>query len=220
LTTALALFLARGYENTPVQALIDEVGIAKGTFYHHFKGKEDLLVLLVEGMSLRVVEAIRPVVADPSLGAVDKMLAVSRAALAQKAEDLGPSMVVLVQQMRSKANRLLADAIETISRQWILPLYAQVIREGVDQGVFRVRDAGWAAELVLGAMVSMKDRIADLFLEAAGGDATALDRLVDLYRSVEEALERILGAAPGSLPIYTSVDVRALLSRILPGGEA
>ncbi len=43
LDTARQLFFEIGYEKTSVNDIIDRVGVAKGTFYHYFKTKEDLL---------------------------------------------------------------------------------------------------------------------------------------------------------------------------------
>lgn len=220
LRTSFALFLSKGYENTSVQAIIDAVGIAKGTFYHHFRGKEEMLVSLVEGMSQRVVDAILPLVNDPGLGALDKMLAVSRAAVTQKAADFGPEVVVLIKQMRSKANRLLTETIDEISQKWVLPLYSRIITEGAAQGVFRVAHPEYAAELVLGTIMGMAPRVTDLFVEALEGRPGAVDRLVAVYEAIEEAIERLLGAPQGSLPIYTVVNIRALVAQFSPGGNA
>jgi len=214
LHAAMGLFLRQGYENTSVQAIIDAVGIAKGTFYHHFKGKEEMLVVLVESMSRRVVDALDPIVEDPSLDAITKILRASQAAVGLKGAELGPETLVLVKQMRSPANRQLADAIDRISSQWILPFYVRCIEQGVAEGVFRVRDPGLAAQLFLGSVLSLKDRISDLYLEAAAGTSGAVDKLVVVYEAIEESLERLLGSPPGSLPIYTSIDLRGLLSRI------
>jgi protoporphyrinogen oxidase/AcrR family transcriptional regulator len=40
---ALDMFVARGYENVSVDEIIQETGISKGTFYHYFESKEDIL---------------------------------------------------------------------------------------------------------------------------------------------------------------------------------
>lgn len=42
LEIASKLFYKQGYYRTGVKQIIDEAGIAKGTFYSHFKSKEDL----------------------------------------------------------------------------------------------------------------------------------------------------------------------------------
>jgi AcrR family transcriptional regulator len=218
LSTSLALFLNKGYDNTPVQAIIDAVGIAKGTFYHHFPSKEAMLVDLVKGLSRRVVEVIAPIVADAALTAPAKLLAVSQAAVARKTSELGPEWVELVRQMRHKGNRLLADSIDEITSEWILPFFVSIVRQGSVEGAFHVTDPDWAAELVLGTVVGMKNRAFDLFLALAEGRLDALGQLQRLYAAIEQAVERILGAQAGSLPIYSSVDLKALAARIQRGG--
>lgn len=214
MNAAFALFLKNGYDTTSVQSIIDAVGIAKGTFYHHFKGKEEMLVALVEGMSQRVVTVVQSVVDDPGLDAIGKMLAASRVAIGQKVEDLGPSTIFLVRQMQSVQNRSLADAIERISSQWIRPLYLKIIRQGVSEGVFQVLDAEMAADLFVGLAMAAKNRVIDLFLAAAEGSSDDLDRLMLFYQSLEQGLERLLGAPVGSLPIYSSLDIRGVFARL------
>jgi AcrR family transcriptional regulator len=44
LEIASRLFYEQGYHRTGVKQIIDDAGIAKGTFYSHFKSKEDLAV--------------------------------------------------------------------------------------------------------------------------------------------------------------------------------
>lgn len=43
IAAAMKLFSARGYAQTSVQELVDEAGLTKGAFYHHYKGKEGIL---------------------------------------------------------------------------------------------------------------------------------------------------------------------------------
>lgn len=42
LKTASGLFYAQGYNATGIQQIIDEAGVSKGTFYTHFKTKDEL----------------------------------------------------------------------------------------------------------------------------------------------------------------------------------
>lgn len=51
LDIAYKLFLEKGYDNTTIQDIIDNMGgLTKGALYHHFKSKEDILV----GVSNRI----------------------------------------------------------------------------------------------------------------------------------------------------------------------
>ncbi len=47
-SVAEKLFLKNGYENITVSQLTDSLDLAKGTFYYHFKSKENLLVAVSE----------------------------------------------------------------------------------------------------------------------------------------------------------------------------
>lgn len=75
LDTAEGFFSEKGYEATSVQDLIDAIGTAKGTFYHYFQSKEDLLDAnaMVERMLGNTVQSTtRAVVDDARLTAPEK----------------------------------------------------------------------------------------------------------------------------------------------------
>ena len=74
LAAAKALFAERGYANTSIQAIIREVGIAKGTFYHHFSSKADLLDALISRLSATILDVVNPLIDDPELDATRKFL--------------------------------------------------------------------------------------------------------------------------------------------------
>ncbi|MEI8095608.1 MAG: TetR/AcrR family transcriptional regulator [Spirochaetales bacterium] len=225
LRASFALFLQKGYDNTPVQAIIDAVGIAKGTFYHHFASKDAMLVSLVNGMTEQVLAGVMPLVADPNLGVIEKILSISKSAGAIKAGQMGPELVVIVRQMRTQANRPLQDCLNTILHDRIRPVYTPVVLQGIAEGVFHVKHPEWAVSLMLTTIMSFQDAISDCFVTALEAQVraeseAAMDRLMSIYETLEEAVERVLGAAPGSLPIYTSVNVRGLLAPLFPGGNA
>jgi protoporphyrinogen oxidase/AcrR family transcriptional regulator len=56
LETALQMFVERGFEQVSVDDIIARANISKGTFYHYFKSKEDILEE-VGGRQIRIIEA-------------------------------------------------------------------------------------------------------------------------------------------------------------------
>ena len=44
------MFVSRGYEHTSVDEIIEEAGIAKGTYYYYFQSKEQMLEEVIEMM--------------------------------------------------------------------------------------------------------------------------------------------------------------------------
>jgi len=62
LETAARLFYDQGYKASGVNEIIREAGVAKASFYHHFKTKEDLLVATLEQRHDRMMAELRGVV--------------------------------------------------------------------------------------------------------------------------------------------------------------
>jgi AcrR family transcriptional regulator len=58
------LFAAKGYEATSTRELADALGITKGTLYHHFPTKEDLLMRICDESLARITQAAEEVVAS------------------------------------------------------------------------------------------------------------------------------------------------------------
>ncbi len=56
--TFLKLVSKRGYHNTPMSMLSEESGVAIGTIYHHFSGKEDLTAALYLDLKERMGASI------------------------------------------------------------------------------------------------------------------------------------------------------------------
>lgn len=52
LDTATKLFIEKGWENTTIQDIVDELGdLTRGAFYHHFKSKEDIIDAVLKRLS-------------------------------------------------------------------------------------------------------------------------------------------------------------------------
>src|SRR5476649_1542736 len=73
LAAAEKLFEKTGYEKTSVEAIIQEAGIAKGTFYYYFKAKKDILKALVDQTALKMTEYFDSILEMKNLTAVQKL---------------------------------------------------------------------------------------------------------------------------------------------------
>ena len=74
INTALKIFIHKGYEKTSVNDILNEIGIAKGTFYHYFKAKEEVLDAVIADTTGTIVNKIEKIIADYSLNPEDKLL--------------------------------------------------------------------------------------------------------------------------------------------------
>ena len=67
------LIYTKGYEQMTIQDVLDGLKMSKGAFYHYFRSKPALLEAMVERVVDQIEQALRPVVMDPNLPALEKL---------------------------------------------------------------------------------------------------------------------------------------------------
>lgn len=56
LDTAEHLFETQGFDNTSTNDILNEIGIARGTLYYHFKSKEEILDAIISRLTRQLLE--------------------------------------------------------------------------------------------------------------------------------------------------------------------
>ncbi|GIN10516.1 DNA-binding transcriptional repressor AcrR [Shouchella clausii] len=74
---ALALFAKEGYHKTKVSDIVKQVGVAQGTFYWHFKNKEEIVLCILQEGEQALLNVIRSGYRQTE-GDVDDMVESSR----------------------------------------------------------------------------------------------------------------------------------------------
>lgn len=146
-----ALFLSQGYDNTTMQDVMAKLHIAKGTTYHYFKSKEALLEAVIEEMVTECVSAVEKALDASTGNALDKMMVLinSGRMASSSTETLHSLHQAHNQQMHA---RLLAITVNRLA-----PLYARVISQGCEEGVFRVEHPLECAEVWLAGIQFITD---------------------------------------------------------------
>lgn len=150
LDAARRLFLTKGYEATTIEDVLTAVGIAKGTLYHHFPGKEAILDAIV----LCTVDAIvqrAQAAADGPQPATTRFLAVVGAARAPQ-ED-----IELAQQIRATGNLRLHVLAMTETWTRLVPILTRLVEEGAAAGELSTTDPRGSVEVILSAGLTMLD---------------------------------------------------------------
>jgi TetR/AcrR family transcriptional repressor of nem operon len=70
--SALAVFHEFGYNATGVQVIVDHAGVPKGSFYNHFKSKDDLGLEVLDAYWSQY-EAMRADLRDPNTAPLDRI---------------------------------------------------------------------------------------------------------------------------------------------------
>lgn len=133
------LFMEKGYDNTTIQDIVNELGgLTKGAIYHHFKSKEEIIDALGEKLFFDNNPFIT-VQNQKNLNGLEKMREVIKLNHADNDRtELGKQSIPLL-----KNPRLLVELADT-NRKLIAPLWLQLIQEGIADGSIQT---GYAKEL-------------------------------------------------------------------------
>jgi AcrR family transcriptional regulator len=132
-TAAAKVFRTKGYHAATVRDIADEVGILKGSLYHHFESKEALLYLVVKEPIAQMYRTLGEIVAADS-SATDKL----RRAIGAHLEAFDrhyPHLFVYLRE-RESVKRRFREKIGFSPRAYER-LWQQILREGVASGEFR-----------------------------------------------------------------------------------
>lgn len=193
------LFNERGYEATPISAILEAAGVAKGTFYHYFKSKEDLLDCLVERITHRIVEEVRAQIHQPGLTAIERLNHSFVASARWKAANWD-SLWALIRPIFRDENLPLRWRMNRRTRQLMVPLFAEIVRQGIGEGVFDTEYPTEAADLILGLGFAFQESGFELILALPEHPEYA-EIIVRRTACYKDAVERVLGAPRGSLQI-------------------
>jgi AcrR family transcriptional regulator len=67
LEAAVWVFARNGYRHASITDIIERAGVARGTFYLYFEGKEQIFLAIVEGLYKRVQQALKAVEGTPAV---------------------------------------------------------------------------------------------------------------------------------------------------------
>jgi AcrR family transcriptional regulator len=197
LDAAEGLIRTKGYEQTSIQDILDAAGASRGAFYHYFDSKDALLAAVVDRMTDGVLAAVGPIVADPRLGAPEKLQALLLTAGAWKSER-SELLLAFMRSWYAPENDLVRLRVARAAFARLTPLMAAIVRQGAEEGSFDCTSPDDAATLLTALFAGSADILVPLFIDCRDGrvPAAAAERFIAAY---EEAMERVLGMAPRSL---------------------
>ena len=143
LDTAQRLFLEKGYEQTTIQDIIENLcGLTKGAIYHHFKSKEEIIDAVSDRMFFanNPFEAVRD---RKDLNGLQKL----REAIRLNQSDRERTNLTVQSIPISKNPRLLMEMINS-NRKILTPYYQELLEEGNRDGSIHTEYANEIAELM------------------------------------------------------------------------
>ncbi len=130
---AAKVFRTKGYHAATVRDIAEEVGILKGSLYHHFESKEALLYLVVKEPIAQMYQTIAAI-AEADLRPTEKL----RRAITAHLEAFDrhyPHLFVYLrerEELKRRFREMIGFSPKDYERCW-----QHILREGVEQGEFR-----------------------------------------------------------------------------------
>lgn len=210
LDTAQKFFYQKGYEQTSIQDIIDDLEIAKGTFYYYFTSKLDLLDRLVDRATSEILAALKPIV-DSDMNAIKKFNAFFRTATVMNIQKIDVFLVMLKVMFKDE-NTIIRVKMYRRMVEKIKSLFSSIIEQGIKEGVFNTQFPDDVAELLMQVGTALDETVCRLLIkkdEDLDHLIKVLETKINLY---QDAMERILGAPGGSLKVYVPEDYGDILT--------
>lgn len=151
LAIAENVFLQKGYEQANIDDILKASGFSKGSFYHYFKTKEDVLSASIENLLDEAVAFLQPIVDDVNLCAMDKF----KNFMEQKSKFQTTKMEYAALLGKLMQSGVFQQKYMFAMSQKMVPLFAKIIQQGKDEDIFRIEYPYETADILIRAIVGV-----------------------------------------------------------------
>lgn len=194
ISVSQAMFIEDTYEKTSLNDVVNRLEVAKGTVYHYFKSKEELLDAVVDSMSDDYVQRVQVSLKlknDEQInGRRKKKSAIERMRELIEASNVTGVLGETVERLHRPGNIGLHVRLLALSIKKLAPLYADVIRQGCEEGTFKTDFPTETAELLLAGIQ---------FITDVGFYPWSREDISRRLKALSSLAESQLGATQGSL---------------------
>ena len=129
---AWKLFYRQGYDGTTVEEIIEESGTSRGSFYHYFQGKDDLLSTLADVFDQKYQALMETM--DPEMDRFDQLMYLNRELFAMMENSTPLDLVARLysSQLVTRGDKSLMDHNRIYYR-----LLRQIVLQGQERGELR-----------------------------------------------------------------------------------
>lgn len=192
LDVAERLFVTKGFDQTSITDILNEIGIARGTLYYHFKSKEDILDAIISRITKKLVAQAEAIAGQKEIPVLQRLTLMMKALNVN--DDLGHE---IMEQVHKPQNALMHQKMQGELLASVNPLITSLIKEGIARGICQTEYPAEVVEMTLLYSNTVFDDLAEHSEEERNRKIAAF-----IYN-----LERLLGMEQGSmqaavLPIF------------------
>ena len=129
---AWKLFYRQGYDDTTVEEIIEESGTSRGSFYHYFQGKDDLLSTLADVFDRKYEELSETM--DPEMDRFEQLMYLNRELFTMLENSISLDLAARLysSQLVTRGDKSLMDHNRTYYK-----LLRQIVLQGQERGELR-----------------------------------------------------------------------------------
>lgn len=181
LDAAEELFGTKGFDNTSTGDILERVGIARGTLYYHFKSKEDILDAMIARMTGQLMAKAAQIVRQKEIPVLERL---TKSIMALNVDSsIGHEVM---QQVHKPQNALMHQKMQEQLLSGIVPLLAELIEEGMEQGICHTAYPTEAIEMTMLYANTMFDELNEQTPEQKARRMEAFIHHTELLLGAEE----------------------------------
>ena len=151
--TAGKLFEEKGYEQTQVQDIVNEIGVAKGLFYYYFKSKDEVMEELADRYADAIIDDVNKLI-DKDISTFDKINRIFQIFIDSAEKKSGIFMGIL-----NVKNGITHERIFFNVGRKMVPLVTELILSGNDNGECNCSDPKFITEFLVSGLFNIMNQI-------------------------------------------------------------
>ena len=151
--TAGRLFEEKGYEQTQVQDIVNEIGVAKGLFYYYFKSKDEVMEELADRYADAIIDAVNKLI-DKDISTFDRINRIFQIFIDSAEKKFGIFMGIL-----NVKNGITHERIFFNVGKKMVPLVTELILSGNDNGECNCSDPKFITEFLVSGLFNIMNQI-------------------------------------------------------------
>jgi AcrR family transcriptional regulator len=138
------LFETKGFDNTSTNDILNEIGIARGTLYYHFKSKEEILDAIIDRLTKQLLEKAKEFVKQEDVPLSQQLTLI----MLELNVSCGNFNHKILEQVHKPQNALMHQKIQAHLLSELTPLISTLIKEGIAQGIYQTDYPEEVAEML------------------------------------------------------------------------
>lgn len=144
LDAADKLFKTKGFDKTTISDILQQVGIARGTLYYHFKSKEEIMDSIIHRHSGEMLSRARKIAQDQSIPLLERFFLTIQALNMNQDDEIG-----MIDFIHRPQNALINERNQKVIVEEVPPILVGVVEEGITEGVFSLEYPYETIEMIL-----------------------------------------------------------------------